>query len=62
MLVARNNQTHFLNALKLITVPGGKAAEAAFEQLEWLQDFDASSEEDTAEEAGYCLDSQGDPL
>ena len=27
MLIARNNQTHFLNALKLITVPGGKDAD-----------------------------------
>ena len=27
MLIARNNATHFLNALRLITVPNGKAAE-----------------------------------
>ncbi len=26
MLIARSHQTHFLNALRLIAVPGGKAA------------------------------------
>ena len=53
-LIARNNQTHFLNALRLITVPGPKAAvadtsgselpstrpEISPDTLDWLYELD----------------------
>ena len=48
MLIARNNQTHFLNALRLFTVPVGKAAgstvartvEDGVAELDWLFEYD----------------------
>ncbi len=54
MLIARNNTPHFLSALKLISVPGGKAAgqDAVLKEagereptrssarLDWLYEFD----------------------
>ncbi len=64
MLIARNNTTHFLNALKLITVPPGKGIEvaatkqehvlahgAAVGQMTWITQFQKSSDEDSADKA-----------
>ena len=44
MLIARNHRTHFVNALKLITVPGAKEAssQAKTATLDWLREFDQS--------------------
>ena len=38
MLIARNHATHFLNALKLISVPDGKGG--------WIREFDAAESQD----------------
>ena len=51
MLIARNNQTQFHNALKLITVPDGKAAEAASAVpavVDWLYALEATCAEPAA--------------
>jgi len=62
MLIARNNQTHSLNALKLITVPDGKAAvrsdvDAAFAEeadgmLHWLYELEETATERRASDEG----------
>ena len=50
MLLARNNQTHLFDALKLITVPAGKAAQASPEtsnplgQLPWLSELEQAQD------------------
>jgi len=62
MLIARNNQTHFLNALKLITVPDGKTAvrldvDAAFADeadgtLHWLYELEDLATDRRASDEG----------
>ena len=40
MLIARNHATHFVNALKLITVPGAKAAASRSAEFDWIHEFE----------------------
>ncbi|NQU20427.1 MAG: hypothetical protein HQ567_04025, partial [Candidatus Nealsonbacteria bacterium] len=63
VLLARNNQTNFLDGLKLIDLSGeglgakGEEGEASIEELAWLTDLDQATphqrpaQKDTAAEA-----------
>ncbi len=76
MLIARNNTTHFLSALKLISVPRGKAAgqDAVLKEagkrestrsstkLDWLYEFDPANAQSRHAEKDQPIEAVTDRL
>ncbi len=58
MLSVRNHTTHFLNALKLITVPDAIPPEpqAASLSLDWLNEWDLAIEDDEGQTSDAAVD------